>query len=99
MVMRDAHRLKGAASPLLRGMASICALSVMCGLFAPAPAAPPDDQIIAIFDEQPVEFDKALADGTQRDNLVRLYRNGQQIERTISLPALPSNMRDAQRIV
>ncbi|HVP73417.1 MAG TPA: peptide-N-glycosidase F-related protein [Phycisphaerales bacterium] len=76
-----------------------CCLSCAPPVAPAAHAAPPDDQIIAVFDEQPVEFDKALADGTQRDGAVRLYRNGQQIERTIALPPLPANMRDARRIL
>ena len=38
-----------------------------------APSAPPENQIIAIFDEQSVEFDKSLADGTQLPIMVDLY--------------------------
>ena len=47
--------------------------------------AAPGDRIVAVFDEQPIEFDKALADDTiaaTGDGQVRLFRNGQQIERT-----------------
>lgn len=76
----------------------ILGLTLTLASMAAAPAAPPEDQIIAVFDEQLVEFDKAMADGTRRDD-VRLYRNGQQIERTLRLPASPASPRDARRIV
>ncbi len=60
------------------------------------------DRIIAVFDEQPVEFDRTLVDGTiaaHGDGEAMLYRNGQQVGRTMDLPAFPRDLRDTQRIV
>lgn len=69
-----------------------------CAFVGVAHAAPPEDEIVAVFDDVAVEFDKAAADGQRRED-VRLYRNGQQIERTMILPNQPADLRDARRIV
>ncbi len=83
----------------LQRLANIAVLAVLfCSAAARAQVEASDDRIIPVFDEQSVEFDKDLAEGSLREH-VRFLRNGQQIERTIRLPNLPANMRDARRIV
>jgi hypothetical protein len=91
MTAARAHRLLRSASALL-----------LAAGVAHAPRVMAADQIVAVFDEQPVEFHRmlpaeSLAGGG--DSPVRLLRNGQQIEHTVDLPAFPADLRDAQRIV
>jgi hypothetical protein len=99
MVMsRNAKRITGLLSVLT------CATGVLGaqGSQPPDEGAETADRIVAVFDEQPIEFDKTLVDGTiaaTGDGQVRLFRNGQQIERTLPLPAFPRDLRNAQRIV
>ena len=46
---------------------------------APARAQTPGSQTIAVFDEAPVEWDRTIKDGTQREN-EKLYKDGQVVE-------------------
>lgn len=80
------------------GFLAAAAVLFISAIVGAAGTAPPDDDVIAVFDDVAVEFDKSMTDGRQRDE-VRLYRNGQQIERTLDLPRKPANQRDARRIV
>jgi hypothetical protein len=61
----------------------------------------PADRVVAVFDEQAVDFDRALpyVPAAMDEGEVRRLRNGQQVERTLELPAFPRNLRNAQRIV
>jgi hypothetical protein len=66
-----------------------------------APATRAESRTIAVFDEQPIEFDKTVVDGAPADETgdVRLFRTGQQVERALDLPPFPRDLRDAQRIL
>lgn len=73
------------------------------GLFVPllhpsTGGASPDDRIVPVFDEAPIEFDQSLADATQETGY-RVFKSGQVIETTLELPFQPPNPRDAQRLV
>jgi hypothetical protein len=55
-------------------------------------------QVVPIFDEAEIAWDKTIADGTQRHGL-KMFNGGQVIEATVDLPSLPGNQRDARRII
>lgn len=57
-----------------------------------------NEQVIPIFDDVPIEFERGLPDGTER-NGHRLFKEGQVVQATIDLPKRPANQRDAQRII
>lgn len=60
-------------------------------------AAQSKPKTITIFDRAAVAFDPELVDPLKRDDHVVL-RNGQVLQRTLELPALPKDMANAQRI-
>lgn len=62
--------------------------------------APADDLTITVFDNVAIEWDEQAAEAPEPEvrNGVTVRRGGQVIERTLQLPPMPENQRDARRI-
>ena len=73
----------------------VCLLWVLCAAAVQTVSA---QQIVPIFDEAAIAWDKTIEDGTQRDGLT-IFNEGQTVETSVDLPSLPGNQRDARRIM
>jgi hypothetical protein len=79
---------------------------VMIALICAAPggakpqAAEADEQpeVFAVFDEAPIAWDKTLIDNTAVGDC-SVFDEGHTVQRTVELPPMPRNQREARRIV
>jgi hypothetical protein len=65
---------------------------------AQSPATTPSRQTITVFQDAALEWSESIPDTSQRDGLT-ILRQGQAVQKVIDLPPLPTNQRDARRII